>query len=62
MQKFSVSSTTPKILTQVGAIRKQLQAARFFDDVPDGGADNDDADYWPKANDDSLTTWKSCFV
>lgn len=50
VQKFSVSSTSPKILTQVGAIRKQLQAARFFDDVPDGGADHNDADYWPKAN------------
>ncbi|XP_017132641.1 uncharacterized protein LOC108149523 isoform X2 [Drosophila elegans] len=35
VQKFTVSTTSPKILTQVGAIRKQLQAARFFDDVVD---------------------------
>ncbi|KAH8273920.1 hypothetical protein KR044_003410 [Drosophila immigrans] len=35
VQKFTVSSTSPKILTQVGAIRKQLQAARFFDDAQD---------------------------
>ncbi|XP_001357326.3 uncharacterized protein [Drosophila pseudoobscura] len=33
VQKFSVSTSSPKILTQVGAIRKQLQAARFYDDV-----------------------------
>ncbi|ALC39517.1 CG7110 [Drosophila busckii] len=33
VQKFTVSSSSPKILTQVGAIRKQLQAARFFDDI-----------------------------
>ncbi|KAH8329128.1 hypothetical protein KR074_004312 [Drosophila pseudoananassae] len=33
VQKFTVSTTSPKILTQVGAIRKQLQAARFFDEV-----------------------------
>ncbi|KAH8263874.1 hypothetical protein KR038_008808 [Drosophila bunnanda] len=33
VQKFTVSTSSPKILTQVGAIRKQLQAARFFDDV-----------------------------
>ncbi|XP_034472272.1 uncharacterized protein LOC117780013 [Drosophila innubila] len=35
VQKFTVSTSSPKILTQVGAIRKQLQAARFFDDVQD---------------------------
>ncbi|XP_044316143.1 uncharacterized protein LOC108053034 isoform X1 [Drosophila rhopaloa] len=35
VQKFTVSTSSPKILTQVGAIRKQLQAARFFDDVVD---------------------------
>ncbi|KAH8377393.1 hypothetical protein KR093_005285 [Drosophila rubida] len=35
VQKFTVSSTSPKTLTQVGAIRKQLQAARFFDDAQD---------------------------
>ncbi|SPP85811.1 uncharacterized protein LOC117588059 [Drosophila guanche] len=35
VQKFTVSNSSPKILTQVGAIRKQLQAARFFDDVVD---------------------------
>lgn len=46
MQKFTVSTSSPKILTQVGAIRKQLQAARFFDDVQD----EVDEDYWPKAN------------
>ncbi|EDW76100.2 uncharacterized protein Dwil_GK14847 [Drosophila willistoni] len=40
VQKFTVSSTSPKILTQVGAIRKQLQAARFYDD-----AEPDDHDY-----------------
>ncbi|XP_030377861.1 uncharacterized protein LOC115626608 [Scaptodrosophila lebanonensis] len=33
VQKFTVSSTSPKTLTQVGAIRKQLQAERFFDDI-----------------------------
>ncbi|XP_017026250.1 ciliary rootlet coiled-coil protein 2 isoform X1 [Drosophila kikkawai] len=33
VQKFTVSTSSPKILTQVGAIRKQLQAARFFDDA-----------------------------
>ncbi|XP_017047954.1 uncharacterized protein LOC108092736 [Drosophila ficusphila] len=35
VQKFTVSTSSPKILTQVGAIRKQLQAARFFDDEVD---------------------------
>ncbi|KAH8404820.1 hypothetical protein KR222_004536 [Zaprionus bogoriensis] len=46
VQKFRVSTSSPKILTQVGAIRKQLQAARFFDDAPDRPDDADaDADY-----------------
>ncbi|KAH8412620.1 hypothetical protein KR009_003677 [Drosophila setifemur] len=35
VQKFTVSTSSPKILTQVGAIRKQLQAARFFDEAAD---------------------------
>ncbi|KAL7740440.1 hypothetical protein ACLKA6_013233 [Drosophila palustris] len=35
VQKFTVSTSSPKILTQVGAIRKQLQAARFLDDAQD---------------------------
>ncbi|XP_030569761.1 uncharacterized protein LOC115769197 [Drosophila novamexicana] len=35
VQKFTLTTSSPKILTQVGAIRKQLQAARFFDDVQD---------------------------
>lgn len=39
VQKFTLSTSSPK--TQVGAIRKQLQAARFFDDVQDEGDD-----YW----------------
>ncbi|XP_062140274.1 uncharacterized protein LOC133848626 isoform X3 [Drosophila sulfurigaster albostrigata] len=42
VQKFTVSSTSPKILTQVGAIRKQLQAARFFDDAQDEVDGDDD--------------------
>ncbi|EDW03184.1 uncharacterized protein LOC6562068 [Drosophila grimshawi] len=48
VQKFMVSTSSPKILTQVGAIRKQLQAARFYDDVqnePDEENDDDDDDY-----------------
>ncbi|XP_023163904.2 uncharacterized protein LOC111594711 isoform X2 [Drosophila hydei] len=39
VQKFTLSTSSPKILTQVGAIRKQLQASRFYDDVQDEGAD-----------------------
>ncbi|EDW13462.1 formin-J isoform X1 [Drosophila mojavensis] len=41
VQKFTVSTSSPKILTQVGAIRKQLQAARFYDDGQDADDDDD---------------------
>ncbi|TMW52967.1 hypothetical protein DOY81_002000 [Sarcophaga bullata] len=35
VQKYTISSVSPKVVTQVGAIRKQLQVERIFSENSD---------------------------
>jgi len=50
VQKFTISPTSPRILTQVGAIRKQLQAEYLFDDDDDDDEVDVDVDVDNKNN------------